>query len=1055
MTLNHYQYNERPESQNPAIKLLEKLGYSYVAPADAEIKREKNLRNVIFKDDLTEFLKRQTYNYRGNEYHFSGETISKAIRDLDVQLDKGLSTATKEIYDLLIDGKSYEEILVDGSKSSFDIKYIHWGETAEEILKNNIIRVTEEFSVEKFDKKHRRPDIVITVNGIPLVIIECKKSSIDVMEGITQNIKNWQPDEIPHMFKYAQIVMAMNPHTVKYGTCGTGKEFFVPWKEKDTDWLNSEIAKLIEGRTPTEQDRTIISMLSPKRMFDLIRHYILFDFGIKKIARYQQFFGIEKAMNRILSKDGKNSRNGVIWHTQGSGKSLTMVMLVKRIIAESTKNNTLIKTPRFVLVNDRINLDKQLTDNFSHTQMRPSRAKTGKMLKALLEDKGNTIITTVIHKFDNVSKKGSIIDDENIFILIDECHRTQSGNFHNFMRDVLPNAIILGFTGTPLLNAKEKSKTYNRIGLPIDTYTIKQAEEDEVIVPLIYEGRKIPQSTDAYGKEVMENCFNQIAAALNEEQRQDLKVKWSTFTHVAQTEQRLSMIAFAINQHFEYFRKQGFKAIVAESSRASAIRLHQILKTLNVKSAVVISFGARPEGDEHLTSDSAKIIAEFRKKEVEPRFGLNDEKYEDWAKNTFKNGDDIDILIVKDKLLTGFDAPIARVLYVDKPMKDHNLLQAIARVNRIAPGKPNGLIVDFWGLFKQLNSAMDIYTDSEAGLKDIDDEDKQEALKGPEDCKKELEISHSELLGYFKNVSLEDAEATQLYLADTDVRKEFYDKLSNYSNNIEIAMNSYNTYTLIGRDEMKKYQNDLVFFEKLRKSVRMRYNETIDFSIYEEGVKNLLNMFVSSGAEKIVVQPVFITDKEGMQEELAQFQSSRAKADLIRTKISYSLQEKYYEDPILYKTFKELIDDTIKKYEKDRDAEAYFSTMEKMAEDYRQGFTGNKYPSNINDNDHAKAFYGNLKTELFFNCEIEHNSSFDLEIGDLASEILDVFKNKIKPGWESNTILINQIRQEIEDIILDYTEEKAMTYDFDIIDKCEDQILLTAKMRLKNNAIIN
>ena len=176
---------------------------------------------------------------------------------------------------------------------------------------------------------------------------------------------------------------------------------------------------------------------------------------------------------------------------------------------------------------------------------------------------------------------------------------------------------------------------------------------------------------------------------------------------------------------------------------------------------------------------------------------------------------------------------------------------------------------------------------------------------------------------------------------------------------------------------------------------------------------------------------------------------------MIRTKISYSLQEKYYEDPILYKTFKELIDDTIKKYEKDRDAEAYFSTMEKMAEDYRQGFTGNKYPSNINDNDHAKAFYGNLKTELFFNCEIEHNSSFDLEVGDLASEILDVFKNKIKPGWESNTILINQIRQEIEDIILDYTEEKAMTYDFAIIDKCEDQILLTAKMRLKNNAIIN
>ena len=243
-TLNHYLHNERPESQDPAIELLKKLGWIYLSPDEAETQRG-NLSNVILKDDLMNFLKNQRYNYKGEWFQFSTSNIAKAISDIDVPLQSGLMKTSKEIYDILIYGKSYEEVLYDGGKSSFDLKFIDWNNPD-----NNILRVTEEFSVQKLDRSKRRPDIVLTVNGIPLVVIECKKSSVSIDEGIKQNIKNWKVDEIPNLFKFAQLVIAMNPNSFKYGTCGTQFEYFVPWKEKNTEWVTSKLTELITDRIP-------------------------------------------------------------------------------------------------------------------------------------------------------------------------------------------------------------------------------------------------------------------------------------------------------------------------------------------------------------------------------------------------------------------------------------------------------------------------------------------------------------------------------------------------------------------------------------------------------------------------------------------------------------------------------------------------------------------------------------------------------------------------------------------------------------------------------------
>ena len=406
--LDHTLFDERPESQDRAIKVLERLGYQYIPRSQAEILRGR-LANVLFTEVLHEFLHRQSFFYRGKQTPFSGRSIGKAINDIDASLVSGLMSASKTIYDMLLAGNSYEEELFDGGRQSFDLKYIDWGRP-----ENNIWQVTDEFSVERPNGKYARPDIVLLVNGIPLVVIECKKSSVDVEEGVGQNVRNWQPQYIPHLFKFAQIVMAMNANHVKYGTCGTPSEHFSVWRERDYQWQQEKCHNVSPDDRIIEQDRAIVSLLSRERLLEMIRYFILYDNNVKKIARYQQFFGIQAAMRRIKGADDRNTRGGVIWHTQGSGKSLTMVMLVKKIISDPE-----IRNPRFVLVNDRINLDKQLRDNFAKTRLNPSRARTGKGLIQLLNDKGETVITTLVQKFDAAAKGRIRITDDNIFLLVE------------------------------------------------------------------------------------------------------------------------------------------------------------------------------------------------------------------------------------------------------------------------------------------------------------------------------------------------------------------------------------------------------------------------------------------------------------------------------------------------------------------------------------------------------------------------------------------------------------------------------------------------------------
>jgi len=1031
---DHSIFSERPESQNRAIKVLERLGYQYIPRSQAETLRGR-LSNVLFPEILREFLHRQSFFYRGKQTPFSDRSIGKAINDIDVPLVSGLMSASKSIYDMLLSGSSYEEELFDGGRQSFDLKFIDW-----EHPENNIWQVTDEFPVERLNSKYARPDIVLHINGIPLVVIECKKSSVDVEEGIAQNVRNWQPGYIPHLFKFAQIVMAMNPNTVKYGTCGTLPEYFTIWREKDYKWQQEKCNNVSPDGRVIEQDRAIVSMLSKERFLELIRYFILYDNNIKKIARYQQFFGIQKAMRRIKGEDDKNTRNGVIWHTQGSGKSLTMVMLVKKIIADPD-----IRNPRFVLVNDRINLDKQLRDNFAKTQLSPARAKTGKGLIDLLNDKGETIITTLIHKFDAAAKRRVKIKDDNIFLLVDESHRSHSGQLHNFMIDVLPNAIKIGFTGTPLLK-KDKFNTYAQFGPLIDSYSIDRAVEDGVIVPLVYEGRIIPQDV---ANEKIDDYLKYIIAPLNHKQQEDMKRKWSRFLPLAQTRQRIDMVAFDIHEHFiSYAKPKGFKAMIAASSRPAAINLHKSIKKLGgVKTAVVISPENVKEGDE-LTSENREKIKTFFKEEVEPLFGINYEEYEDWAKNSFIGGEDVDILIVKDMLLTGFDVPVAAVLYVDKPMKEHSLLQAIARVNRVYPGKDFGLIVDYWGIFNKLNTAMDMYTDEKSGMDGYDQADIENAILGAGDQKLKLEKAYQELWAIFEGKEFKrgSSEGWQSVLVHDDLRKMFYEKLSVFSRLLGLAMGSYTLYNAIGYDRIQKYKQDFLHFQKLRGAVLIRYNEKVDFNKYEDGIRNLLNNFVLSEPSQIIVEPVSIHDTEGMKEQLEKLDNKAAKGDAIRTRMIGELETCRYDDPLLYKKFSEQVKETLAEYKASRNDDSYLYKMQKIADDFKRGYTGHHYPACIDNDSDAKAFYGSIQN-IIAGVVNDISPETDEAMGQLAIEVKKAISSRAKVDWRFNVAVHKDMEQALDDLIWDFAEEHEIKLPIEKIDLMLEGLMKTAVSR--------
>lgn len=1023
-------YLEKNISQQSAIDLLRSMGYAYISPEDCEAQRGGRY-HVLLKDVLRGQLRRlNRYVYAGAENEFSAANIERAMEDLDAPLAEGLVRASEAIYDALLLGKSYPEIVGEGKTQSFNLRYIDW-----EHPENNLFHVTKEFSVDSRDRLHDvRPDFVLFINGIPFAVIECKAPLVGVEQAVEQSIRNQQKAYIPQLYKFAQIVMATNKNAVQYATTGTPKKFWSVWKEEDTAFLDAALERHVRGRNPTEQDRCLVSLFSKERVMELIRYFVLFDANVKKICRYQQYFAVKAIMATLRQRDERGNRqSGVVWHTQGSGKSLTMVMLAKYLLMELSDGN-----PKVVIVTDRKELDRQIAATFAHTRLKPARATSGRNLVELLGSGKADVVTTLINKFDTAERMEHRDLSRDVFLLVDESHRSNYGLLATKMRTVFPNACYIGFTGTPLM--KKEKNTLARFGKLIHTYTIRDGVADKAIVPLIYEGRFVEQTVDEANIDLW---FKQTTKRLTEAQREDLSRKWSSIRRLTSTDARIRRIALDINEHFvEGYKATGFKAMLATNHKRDAVRYLECFEQFgDLTCAVVISPPDLREGVDDVDEGSDdRVIAYWNR--MMARYG-NADAYEEAIKNQFCAGD-IDILIVCSKLLTGFDAPLCQVLYIDKELREHGLLQAIARANRLHEGKDYGLIVDYRGLIEQLDDAMDLY--GGVGLENFDGGDLRGVVVDVMSSVAGLRDAYSQLMDLFADVkNLRGTEAVEVSLADEKRRETFYNLLCAFGKALNMVLNSERAYAALSREELKTCQDAFLFFAKVRRSVKIRYCDAIDNEEYEPMMQNLLDTHLSVAGLKQITTPIDTLNKEEFERELEDLSSLRAKADAIASKLTRSISEKYQENPAYYDSFSKRIKEALEEYRERVISEAeYLAKMRAIMEDYHAGRSTVTYPESIKNNIHAQAFYGVLSAIFDEAQEAEISPDFAAEI---AMAITQIVASHSQVDWTSNKTIHDRISQAIDDLFYDYEKERGLKLSFDTIDKIIENVKTVALRR--------
>ncbi len=1050
-------------SQLPALHLLQNLGWEYLTPDEALQLRGGRLSNILLDGVLVPWLhENNRFQYKGQELPFTENNIHSAVQTLkDIPFD-GLVRTNEKIYDLLTLGKSLQQS-VEGDLKSSTLHYIDW-----ERLENNVFHVTEEFSVERTGSyQTRRPDIVLFINGIPLVVIECKSPSLKdpIGEAISQHIRNQKEDEIPKLFIYSQLLLAVSKNDALYATTGTTKKFWAVWRE-ETEGFEQEVQNhvntplseeqinqllahrehvedthrnlLSNPRQVTEQDRLLYSLLRPARFLELIFRYILYDAGVKKIARYQQYFVVRRIMDRIRIRDENGRRKGgVVWHTQGSGKSLTMVMLAKAIsLYPETADH------KIVLVTDRIDLDDQIYKTFHHCGKEVEKANTGKHLSMMLRGRKQRIITTVIDKFEAaVGRYGAVNRDPDIFVLVDEAHRGQYKSRHAKMRRVLPNACFIGFTGTPVM--KKDRDTVEKFGGLIDTYTIDRAVKDKAVVPLLYEGRHVDQKVDAKG---IDAWFDRITADLSKEQATDLKKKFSTTDQLNKAAQKVMAIAWDISAHYrDHWQGTGFKGQLVTQDKATALLYKEYLDEFDmVSSEVLISGPDEREGEEDLYKENKQAVQKFWKVTMQ-KYGT-EKQYNKQVINAFKHADHPEIIIVVDKLITGFDEPSNTILYLTRKLKDHTLLQAIARVNRLHDGKEFGYVLDYRGILSNLDEALDLYSKLPERLAGFDACDLAETLTDVNVEVAKLPEKHTLIWDTFKEAkNRQDTEELERILEDAELRNKFYERLSAYARTFDIALGSVKFLEDTPQGKIDRYRSDLKFFSKLRISVRHRYAEAVDFGEYEPKIQKLLDTHVGAGEVQKITPLVNIFDENAFADEVEKLSNPAARADTIAHRTAHTIEERMQEDPAFYKRFSELLKEAIRAFREERiRAIEYLKQVTEIMHAVLNR-TGDQIPDKLRKYNVAKAYFGIVNETLnHLRNEIE---GIEDQLADVALAIEEVIERNRIVNWVNDNDVQNRMRTEIEDCLFDFKDQSGLEVDLADIDGIMEQCLKIAKVR--------
>ncbi|MGE3595798.1 MAG: type I restriction endonuclease subunit R [Dehalococcoidia bacterium] len=1072
-------FTEDAVSQIPALHVLQQLGWTLLTPAEALTLRGGRRSEVLLRPILErQLVAINRFQYRGVEHAFDRSAIEEGVRALSNLGDDGLVRTNEKVWTLLRFGKAIPQT-VDGDTKSYTLQFVDW-----ERPERNVYHVSDEFSVESFGATDsRRPDVVLFVNGIPFAVIECKRSgqvggSDPLEQAISQQLRNQQEAEIPRLFHFAQVLLGLAVNQAKYAATGTPLAFWQAWREPAaadealTELVNRPLSeghmaqtfapdparfkgatsatarawwlRVVEaGRTPTDQDRLLYAIARPERLLALASRYTVFDGGVRKLARYQQYFAVEEILARVREVDADGQRRGgLVWHTQGSGKSLTMVMLAEALLKAFAP-----QSPKIVLVTDRVDLDEQIYGTFVSSGVSTEQAATGRHLLDLLTSPRTVVVTTLLQKFEAaVNAKDVAFDNPNIFVLVDEGHRSHTGQFHTALRRVLPRACLIGFTGTPVF--RSQLPTIERFGGLIGAaYTIGQAVEDKAVVPLRYEGRYVPQKVD---QAAIDEWFKRYTLGLSEAQRADLKRKFSSADQLNQTEQKIRAVAWDIAEHFrENFKGTGFKGQLVTPSKATALLYQRYLDEFNaatqssITSEVLISPPDTREGNKDVDGgdDRGKQAVKAFWERMIARYG-NESRYQKDLTTRFKSAEDPDLIIVVDKLLTGFDAPRNSVLYLTRSLKDHTLLQAIARVNRVCEGKDAGLIVDYYGILEHLSEALEQYSDAAQDYA----AHLQEVMTPLADAVKELPQRHSDVWEVFRAVrTKDDQEAMERHLAAEADRQQFYERLTAFTKVLRLAFASVEFHERTPSEQIVRYRRDLKYFMQLRASIARRYAEVVDFKQYQEPIRKLLDTYVGAGQVEVLVKPVSIHDREQFAQEVEAVQDPEGRAEVIANRVRRTIHEHLDEDPVFYQQFSELIDKTLAALHEQRMSQLdALKELEDIRDRVRDRRAYEEVPEVLRHRDVAKSYYDLLRDELKA-AKVELD---DIAAADLAARIDDLILARRKVDWVNDIDVQNQMKTAIEDELFELQQRRSIMIEFKLIDRLLDRLIDVARRRV-------
>ena len=871
-------WNEDNLSEAPAVALLQRLGYTFV-PADTLDAERASPREAVLTQRLAKALKKL------NPW-LSAANIQKAIRAVTGVQAASLIEANEKLHRDLTYGISLEQDRGDGKKGH-TVRFFDFDDPA----KNELL-VTRQLTL-KGSHKNIRPDLLVYVNGLPLAVIECKSPTLGEQwktEAINQLLRYQEIGEqyrnlgAPQLFAPAQLLIVTCGKVALYGTVGAAARTYADWKVPYPRTV-AQIEKEL-GHAPSAQDVLFYGLLHPENLLDIVQNFVVFEKDrdthrlVRKVCRYQQFAAVNKAMDRARRARTPGARGGVVWHTQGSGKSLTMLWLALKL-----RRDPLHENPTIVLVTDRVDLDEQITGTFQRCGFpNPVQADSVKHLRQLLAGPSGQTVLTTVHKFQEITgtptrtggKRSRVAQPshpvlstaENLFVLADEAHRTQYGGLAANMRQALPSAAFFGFTGTPI-DKKDRS-TLQTFGDYIDKYTILQSVTDGATVPIVYESRLpdlriLGQSLD--------KLFDRVFANRSAEEREAIKKKYATEKTLACAPRRIEAICLDLLDHYaKVIQPNGFKVQIVTVSREGAVLYKETLDRLHGPQSAVIMSGTNKD-EEHLVKHH---IDETERKKLIKRF-LN-------------HKDPLAFLIVCDMLLTGFDAPVEQVMYLDSPLREHTLLQAIARVNRPAERKTYGLVVDYWGITEALTEALDIFTK----------EDVQGAMTPKTDELPRLQARHAAVLRFFSRVKdKNDLDACVAVLAAEDVRAEFDVAFRRFGQSLDM---------LLPDPRALPYLDDLRWVGKIRQVAAALYRDSkIDISDCGAKVKKLIEDAVIADGIQILVERVALFSKE-FDARLAAMKSDGAKASEMEHALKDEIHVKLDEDPAFYTSLRERLE---------------------------------------------------------------------------------------------------------------------------------------------------